>query len=823
MPGNTSTFSKEGALPTNRQAEETDFPVVGIGASAGGLEAFKQFFAAMPGEPGMAFVLVPHLDPHYKSIMVDILSNTSQMPVREINQATPIEINHIYIIQPNHNIVIEENLLVPTAIFREQGINLPVDIFFRSMALAKKELAIGIILSGTMRDGSLGLKDIKEFGGLVIAQSPGTAQHCGMPQSAIETGLVDLILSIEKMPEVLLAYSRHPYIRGGSVEDREQELQQVLAIIHTRSNNDFGCYKKNTLLRRTERRMGLAQIQSITEYATFLRNHPQELDALLKDLLIGVTGFFRDPKVWEALQNNIIPSLMAADNTGAFLRVWVPGCSTGEEAFTMAMILFEACEKAGQPFGSQIFASDIDTRAINTARLGIYPETIADSIPPDWLKKYFFHEGTEYRIKRHIRESVVFAEQNLLYDAPFSNLDLISCRNLLIYLKPEVQKKILELFHFALRPEGCLILGSSETIGSRRSLFEVISKENCLYRRLSHTDKHRQQPNLQFLNRHRAMGRGRRQTAAPKSVSEIMHNQLIKHFAPAAVLIKKNFEILHLHGPTTRYLELPQGEPVMDLIAMIKDGLRIKLRAAVHKVVKDNMPATVDNVRIKRDNSYFRVSFTVVPVKEVDIEEPLYLVSFVDQPAPKEEVGLANELDPGEESLVEQLESELADTKLELKISIEEMETSNEELKASNEEMMSMNEELQSSNEELETSKEELQSMNEELSSVNAELQDKIRLLEKTELSLRQSERELQKKSELLAAVLEHTHMMAVYLDPDFNFLWVNKAYADTCQKDPSFFPGKNHFKLYPNDENKAIFQSVAQTAKAFFCTGQTF
>jgi two-component system CheB/CheR fusion protein len=753
-------------------------PIVGIGASAGGLEAFKVFFGKMPVDTGMAFVMVPHLDPGHKSLIAEIIGRHTGMPVIEMEDRMPIKPNHIYLVPPNRNLAIEDSELVPCEISRSRGINLPVDFFFRSLAAAQKERAIGIILSGTMRDGSMGLKDIKEHGGLVIAQAPETAQHDGMPQSAIDTGMVDFVLPIEEMPDAIVKFIAHPYIHGETSAEDQDELNQVLAVIQARTRHDFRCYKRNTLIRRTERRMGLRQIERMADYVHILKRDNKETDALLKDLLIGVTGFFREEQVWEIVGREILPPMINGLESEIPLRVWIPGCSTGEEAYTISILVHDAFEKANRHFNAQIFATDIDAEAITVARSGVYPETIAANIPPEFLNKYFVREDKEYHILRRVRESVVFAAQNLVGDAPFSNLNLISCRNLLIYLNSDVQKKVMELFHFSLREKGCLVLGNSETIGYQHHLFETVSKECRIYRRIGQRDERTQIPTLRFHGRPHSIAVGAQINIPRDSMSKLMRGQLLSRFAPAAVLIDKNFDILNLHGPTSQYLNLPQGDPVMELTAMVKEGLRLKLRAAIHKAMKKKETITVADARVKRDRHYYPVRLTVSPIKEKDLPAPVFLVTFEDLPEQERETDSQVDHDLGEETLARQLEAELIDTREDLQNTIEELETSNEELKASNEEMMSMNEELQSSNEELETSKEELQSMNEELNTVNTELREKVQ--------------ELERANNDMANLMNSTEVATVFLD-------VHMAIRQ-------FTPAaKNLFNLIPSDVGRPI------------------
>jgi len=707
-------------------------PIVGIGASAGGLDALKVFFRRVPANTGMAFVLVPHLDPMHKSLMVEIIAHQTDMPVIQVDKRLKIQSNQIYIVEPNRNINIENNELISCEISKNSGLNLPINFFFRSLAMTRKEQAIGVILSGTMNDGAIGLRYIKEYGGLVIAQNPKTVQHKGMPQSAIDTGMVDLILSIEDIPDAIIKFIHHPCIDTNLAIENKDEFNQVLKIIRHSSNQDFRNYKRNTIIRRTERRMRFRQIERMADYVNILKEDPDEQSNLLKDLLIGVTGFFREEQVWNNVSTNILPALLFNMSDATPLRLWIPGCSTGQEVYTLAILIHEAFECSNKHFNAQIFASDIDVVAIETARKGIYPETIADSVPTYYLDKYFVKEGHEYRILKKIRESVVFAVQNLIGDPPFSNMNLISCRNLLIYLNPETQKKIIDLFYFSLKEKGYLILGNSETIGYQNNLFEIISKEFRIYRRIGQRIDRMQMPIMKYTDHSPKIKIDHKRKLSSNNISTFMQNQLLKRFSPAAVLVNRKFEILNLNGQTNLYIDLPQGDPIMDLANMVKEGLRLKLRSAMHKSAKNNETTTVMNARVKRDQHYYPVRFTVTPVKEKDMAETLFLITFEENQEQIPKTVAMTNIDVAEETLISQLETELTDVREELKNTVEELESYNEELRVSNEEMMSMNEELQSSNEELETSKEEMQSMNEELNTVNAELREKIQELEIT-------------------------------------------------------------------------------------------
>jgi two-component system CheB/CheR fusion protein len=709
-----------------------------MGASAGGLEAFTRFFTAMPSSSGMAFVLIQHLDPTHESLTAELLAKHTMMPVRQVAGETPVEADHVYVIPPNNDLSIQQGILRLTPAAERRGMRTPIDTFFRSLATDRQERAIGIILSGTGSDGTLGLKEIKTVGGLAIAQDPGTAQHDGMPRSAIAHGAVDRVLAVERIPETLLHYARHPYVAVARPEpDTEQaagDLAPVLALVRARLRFDFSGYKESTLVRRVRRRMGLRHVERLPEYLKLLQSESRELQALFRDLLIGVTRFFRDPPAWQALERQALPSLLRARQTSAPLRAWVAGCGAGEEAYTLGMVLIEQCQAAERSGPIQIFASDVDREALEIARQGVFPESIAADVPADRLRRFFHKDGSRYRVSKALRDTVIFAEQNLLSDPPFSNLDLISCRNLLIYLNPTVQQRILSLFHFALAESGVLFLGSAETIGSAEDRFETVSKRWRIYRRIG--ARRHDALAMRVVASHRATRERRTEPTAPPKVDHLaarVQHLLLERYAPASVVISRRYEILLFSGPVDRYLVQPPGPPTQDLLARMREGLQTPLRALVRQAIADHQPQTATGVRLRRNGASHRVRVAVEPLAASPETEGLLLVSFSDEaaapePAPDAAHAARSER---EELLVRQLEAELKLSREELQGTVERSEASDEELRAANEEVMSINEELQSTNEELETSKEELQAVNEELNTVNAQLQDKVNELER--------------------------------------------------------------------------------------------
>jgi two-component system CheB/CheR fusion protein len=736
-----------------------DFAVVGMGASAGGLDAFKRFFAVMPSRRGLAFVLVQHLDPTHESLMVELLAKHTAMKVVEVKNQMAIEPNHVYMIPPNKYLAVSKGVLQLSEPAERRGMRMPIDFFFRSLAEDQQERAIGILLSGTGTEGTLGLKAIHGNGGMAMVQDPGTAPYDGMPRSAIATGVVDYVLPVEKMPETLLRYVSHAYGRRAPrpVAARGPDiLDDILTLVREHTQRDFRGYKKMTLSRRIQRRMSVNHIDQPRDYLTFLRDRPAEVALLFKDLLIGVTGFFREPEAWEVLSGVAIPELLKHAETDRPLRAWVPGCATGEEAFSLAILLHEQITLAQKRIDVRLFASDIDEDALEFARAGVYPDSILTDLSPERLGRYFTPAGDHsFQVNKQLREAIVFAVQNVISDPPFSKLDLISCRNLLIYLEPEIQKKMLLLLHFALKPGGYLFLGSSETVSQRDGLFEPVAGKWQIFRRLG--VERQAHFNLPLASTQDKPG-ARRQPAGPAraehaNVADIARQALLDHCAPASVLINPAYDVVYFHGMTGNYLDLPVGAPTRNVFALARAGLRAKLRAAIHGAARERNRVSARDIPLRRNGHTLLVTVTVQPLGRPGQDECLYLVSFEDEvaatpPAP------AAEPAAGDERLVRQLEYELQCTREDLQTTIEELETSNEELRASNEEVMSANEELQSTNEELETSKEELQSLNEEMSTVNSQLREKVGELEGTTSDLDN--------------LLTSTEMAVIFLDTSF-------------------------------------------------------
>lgn len=740
------------------------FPIVGIGASAGGLAAFEAFFSSIPADKdtGMAFILVQHLAPDHKSILTELVRRYTRMQVFEVTDGLEVKPNCTYIIPPNRDMAFLNGRLQLLEMSTPRGQRLPIDFFFRSLAQDLREKAICIVLSGTGSDGTLGIRAVKGEGGMVMVQKPESTEYDGMPQSAIATGLVDYILTPAQMPEQLIAYVKHSFSKVPQVNSAEyikglSTINKICVLLRAKTNHDFSLYKPNTLFRRIERRMAVHQIESMEEYVKYLQNEPNEPDALFRDLLIGVTNFFRDPEAFEELQKRVIPHLFEAKRAGKIVRVWVPGCSTGEEAYSIAIILQEHMEKLQQSFAIQVFATDIDKKAIETARAGVYPASIADDILPDRLAKYFTYdpESTTFRIHKGIRDLLVFSEQDVIKDPPFSKLDLISCRNLMIYLEAQLQRKLIPLFHYALISEGWLFLGTSESVGEFGDLFNVIDRKSKLFQKkveILTTRRPFVGSIIPYMMDERDTAKnGKRVVSQNKTnLREVAEKAILQQYNPSGILVNERGDILYLYGRTGMYLEPAPGEINMNVLEMARDGLRRELTTTLHQSVSRKETLTRQGLRVKTNGHYTTVNLTVRPVttenigqevafsadKTIESVITLYMVVLeevaetsqgqaVGAPG-KEYTDMQYSGDSALDSKIIALNQELQAKDEYLQSAIEELETSNEELKASNEEMQSVNEELQSTNEELETSKEELQSLNEELATVNNELQTKV-------------------------------------------------------------------------------------------------
>lgn len=716
------------------------FPIVAIGASAGGLEAFECFFKAMPDKSGIAFILIAHLDPTHVSLLPELLQRGSKMEVHQVRDGVKVQANHVYVIPPNKDLTIINGALQLTALSQPRGSNMPIDNFFRSLAKDQGSNAICIILSGTGSDGTLGLKAIKGEIGMAMVQDEESAKYNGMPRSAIATGIVDYVLPPEEMPVQLLKYTKRafgkftpisPSVEGSSAN----ALQNIYAILRRQTEHDFSLYKKNTICRRIERRMNVHQIDDIKTYASYLQTSDREVDILFKDLLIGVTNFFRDSAVFDNLRDEYLPKLLSKKPDDYTIRVWVAGCSSGEEVYSLAIILQECMQKMGRHFNVQIFGTDIDDEAINIARAGLYPESIKADVSPERLKRYFNKvDGSHYQIKKVIREMLVFAPQDVIKDAPFTKLDILSCRNLLIYLGPELQTKLLPLFHYCLKSDGILVLGSSETVGQSKDLFADIDKKWKIFR---HKETHKNlRPLLDFPT-----GSGLPEKLEPeipdsiRKAEEISALQLVESIlqhsnTPPCAIIDEKSNVVYIHGRTGKFLEPAEGKVTVNILEMAREGLKSGLASGIRQVAHSKQEIVIKDMVVNTADRQLFLDITIKPVLENSIMFGLMMVVFEEIAKPSRVSKAKTKTSNGKFANV--LEQELQYTKENLQTTIEELETTNEELKSTNEELQSTNEELQSTNEEMETSKEELQSLNEESNTVNAELQSRIAELSKT-------------------------------------------------------------------------------------------
>ncbi len=776
--------------PCNAPFVDHPFPIVGIGASAGGLEALEQFLGHVPPTCGLAFVVVQHLHPTHKGILVELLQRATSLTVVQIKDRMKVEPGHVYVIPPDRDLSMLRgvlHLLEPAA---PRGLRLPIDYFFRSLADDRQEHSIGVILSGMGSDGTLGLRAIKEKAGVVFVQTPDSAKFDGMPRSAIDAGLADVVAPAEELAAKIITYLQHipllvarPCLPNLDLADTEQSgLEKVVLLLRTQTGHDFSLYKKSTIYRRIERRMGLHQLARIADYVRYLRENPQETDLLFKELLIGVTSFFRDQAVWEKLKTLGIPALLASRPNGGILRAWSPGCSTGEEAYSLAIVFREALEqvKPVASYSLQVFATDLDKDAIDKARAGVYPANIAADISEARMLRFFVKEERGYRVSNEIRQMVIFAPQSLIIDPPFTKLDLLTCRNLLIYLDADLQKKLLPLFHYSLNPGGILLLGSSETIGQATDLFAPLSEKMRLYRR---RDVALRADLVEFPA---AFTRPRGHASAvltpelpsAQNLKTLTDSLLLQHYSPAAVLTTERGDLVYISGKTGKYLEPAAGKANLNIFAMARKGLSNVLNQAFTKAIRQKAVVSLKAVPVGTNGGTQIVDIILHSLTEPVALQGMVLIVFTDVAAPlvtkesgKTERGIAHN------ARLAALREELQQAREGLQITREEMQTSQEELQ-------STNEELQSTNEELTTSKEEMQSMNEELQTVNHELQAKV-----DELSL---------ASDDMKNLLNSTDIATLFLDAD---LKVQRFTTQTT----------SIFKLIPDDAGRPITDLVTE------------
>jgi two-component system, chemotaxis family, CheB/CheR fusion protein len=717
------------------------FPIIGIGASAGGLEAIENFLSGTPSEPNVAVVIIQHLSPDHSSMMTDLLKKHTRMEITTVKDKDVVEPNHVYLNPPDKEVSIYNGVLrleKPNKIHRSRT---PIDHFFRSLAEDQESRAIGIILSGSGSDGTLGLKEIRGAGGITIVQDPSEAKYDLMPRSALASDSVDFSLKASAIFDKIQEYIKNPYVRGHKKLDLthdqyQKHFNQIFNLIRKCNGHDFSQYKPTTVRRRIERRLALHKIDDLKTYVRYLRENPREVTTLFKELLIKVTSFFRDPEAFEALKKEALRDLIMK-NQGDNLRIWVPACASGEEAYSIAILTVEVMRELDKHISFQVFATDIDEEAIETARMGEYPASISLDVSDERLNKFFSKNENTYRLKKDVREKIVFAVQNVIKDAPFSKLDLISCRNLLIYMESELQNKLIPLFHYSLKEGGYLFLGSSETVGPNSDLFVTADSKYKIFKakngRVKEIRHHPPLPFTEILPENQA-GETKQQTTYA-TFRSMVQNVIINDYSPPGVLINEDFEIVYFSGSTEKFLLPPSGDPSFNLFNMARQGLRHNLSTKMRQAIKEKNSITCEKVPIQYGDKIIPTDVILRPLGEIGYENNLFLILFREIEAPEDNSVEDDKREPEEDEgneKVKKLREELQSVRQYYQSALEELQVTNEELRASNEELQSTNEEFQSTNEEHETAKEELQSTNEELSTVNAELDNKVEQLEQS-------------------------------------------------------------------------------------------
>ncbi len=715
-------------------------PVVGVGASAGGLEALQGLFANLPSQPSLAYVVVQHRATDRTSVMKSLIEKHTKLTVKDIVDGTKVEPDTIYLAPADKDVSIMHGVLFLVEPPPHSGAHLPIDSFFRTLARDEAERAIAIILSGTGSDGTLGLKEIKAAGGMIMVQKEEQAKYDSMPRSAIDTGMVDFILPVEKMGEQLAQYVRHPYLERPKVtepeEKSEDQLQRIFLLIRNQTGHDFSHYKRNTIRRRIARRLAVHQIEDLDHYIKMLRESSEEVDILAREMLITVTNFFRDREAWDSLAELVVRPIVEEKPPEIPLRIWVPGCAAGEEAYTVAILFHEQMARDEKHHLLQIFATDLDEESVNIGRRGVYPKSIAADVSPVRLKRFFTEEGNSYKIKNNIRETIVFAKHNLIKDAPFSKLDLVCCRNVLIYMDNSLQRKLIPMFHYTLNAGGILFLGESESIGTFADLFAPIDAKHKVFRRKPVETGYEPEMGEVGYRLQPEVGREKpRAVKARHDMAEVAERVILRDYSLPCALVDQDFNIVYFNGDTSKYLAQPSGKPTTNIIQMARPEIHFKLNLLLKRAFHEKHIAMEKDIRIRTNDHYLETDIVVRPVAEGGAAENLLLVVFKSRPEerrPGEAVPVPTDVPEQEkDGRIRELEQELQSTREYLQTTIEELETSNEELKSSNEELQSTNEELQSTNEELDTSREELQSTNEELRTVNSEHQQKIDELSK--------------------------------------------------------------------------------------------
>lgn len=766
------------------------FPIVCIGASAGGLEALEQFLGNVPVNSGMGYVVIQHLDPTQKGMLPELLQRITKMEVIQVKDRMPVMPDFVYVIPPNKSMSILKGTLHLFDPMESRGLRLPIDFFLRSLADDQKEYGVGVILSGMGSDGSMGCRSIKEKNGLVLVQEPANAKFDSMPRNVIDSVLVDIVAPADELPVKLQEFIKHlPIVKYNmEVEIKDQSsLEKIIILLRNHTGNDFSLYKKNTVYRRIERRMSVHKIDKISAYVIFLQENLKEVDILFKELLIGVTNFFRDTAVWENLGNNVIPTILSKQQEGAILRAWVAGCSTGEEAYSLAIVFKEAVEKIVPHggFSLQIFATDLDNEAIETARKGLFPLSIAVDVSQKRLNRFFVSSDDGYRINAEIREMVVFAKHNIILHPPFTKVDILTCRNLLIYMDAELQKKLLGLFYYSLNNEGYMILGSAESLGTQSHFFETFDNKLKIFQRSQTTAS----PVLMdfpssFARNKQSSLENLKPVVPPHNIQTLANEILLQHYSPPGVLVNDKGDIVYISGRTGKYLEPAVGKANMNIFAMLRDGLRNEFPSSFRQAILKKEQVVLRNIKVGTNGG---TQLIKVIIQWLDKPIPLkgmLMIIFIDEPAIASfKVSEKKDSKSITEIRQSELELELQTAREDMQNTLEEMQTSQEELKSTNEELQSTNEELQSTNEELTTSKEEMQSLNEELQTVNAELQSKIDDFTRVNNDMKN--------------LLNSTDIATLFLDKDLNI----RRYTDQATK---------IFKLIKSDIGRPFTDQVS-------------
>jgi len=727
-------------VATDVASSEAPFPIVAIGASAGGLEAFSNLLRSLPAEPGLALIFIPHLDPTHESAMVELLSRTTRLPVLQAAEGMRVAVNRVYVLPPNSDMTIAEGVLHLVQREAGRGHHMPIDTFFQSLADDQASNAIGVILSGTANDGTLGLIAIKDNAGITFAQDPNSAKYDGMPNSAMASGVVDYVLPPDRIALELVRVPNQRSeegIRQETFDGKDRLMKDAFRLLKSHSRVDFVDYKVATIRRRILRRMNIHHIDELRDYVKLLHRNPQEVEALYRDILINVTSFFRNPDVFDVLHETVYPRIIGDRSSSEPVRVWVPGCSTGEETYSHAITLVEMLSELRVEMPIQIFGTDLSETAIQRARSGIYKESIANEVSETRLRRFFRKGPAGYQISKSIRDMCVFARQNVFSDPPFSRMDLISCRNVLIYLSPVLQKKVIPIFHYALKPNGFLLVGNTEgLVGSGGEIFALVDRKSKIYQKKAvpspvtfgltvsaHESSEGRREKPHHPNQEEELAK------SPLDVQREADRLLLTRYVPSAVVVNDDLEILQSRGRTSRYLELPTGRASLNLLTMARPGLLFELRTLMDKARKNSIPVSREGIVIEDGDESAVVRLEIIPFRTPARDQRHFLVLFEEKnisalPAVKPvQPQTPREATDGKEVQIAQLKQEVASTKDYLQSIIEAQEATNEELQSANEEIQSGNEELQSTNEELQTSKEELESANEELNTVNEEIQ----------------------------------------------------------------------------------------------------